>query len=82
MTAKCRKCHSSGVKTFKAGIAFARGLFPPVHVIDRPTVAVCLNCGLLELSAPEGPLTELRGGVSDPFRKPVSVSPLRRLKAG
>jgi hypothetical protein len=64
MATECEICGSSNVRLLIAEVAFFRGLASPVHLGEKAASRVCLGCGFWEFSVPDGPLKNLRDGVS------------------
>ena len=64
MATECEICGSCNIRLIIAEIAFFRGLVSPVHLDQKPASRVCLGCGFWEFSVPNGPLKNLRDGVS------------------
>jgi Zn ribbon nucleic-acid-binding protein len=81
-TNNCATCDSSEVKAFTAEIAFGRGLAPPVHLVERPGVNLCLKCGFSQFSVPEEALTQLREGATPRSSRSISEPLSRRKKSG
>jgi Zn ribbon nucleic-acid-binding protein len=80
-TNNCAMCDASKVKAFTAEIAFGRGLAPPVHVVERPSVNLCLKCGFSEFSVPDDTLTQLRKGATPRSSRSISEPLSRRKKS-
>lgn len=61
MTERCYRCDSANVQRINLEMAFAPCKAEPVYVLAKPNV--CLDCGLVEFTLLEEPLTKLRDGV-------------------
>jgi hypothetical protein len=76
---KCLKCESTNVREINVEMAFARGKAEPVYVAGQPIV--CLNCGFVDISVPQGELAQLRGGAPPLYSVPDLDGQSRRLKS-
>jgi len=76
---KCVKCESANVREINLEMAFARGTAEPVYAAGRPVV--CLDCGFVEISVPQGPLAQLRAGAPPLCSVSDVGGPSRRLKS-
>jgi hypothetical protein len=76
----CNKCASSNQRSFKSEMTIAFRELENVNqapVYFSKDVAVCLDCGHLELSLPPAKLEQLKQGVLGPYSPaaPVKVAP-------
>lgn len=78
---KCLNCDSSRLAVFeRVEITFGLGKGPPVQLAAKPTVNICLECGVSDFLVPSHELANLRATTGVVIRPPSSTMLSKRAR--